>query len=340
MAEENKNDQRDLTVREEHDGSAVVVFTDDAASAAGKSAEGTSGEAQAAPPAATGDDDENEEIILSAAEADGKTEEEREEIRNRRRAERAHRKQVRKEREEMMSRQLESERQARQQLEQRLAAIEQRNTGSEMAQLEHAIKEAADASAYFKNQIAVAAAKNDGVGIADATEKMILARQRSEELTNVKNAYLQRQAQPTPLDPRLLNHAQQWLDGNKWYDPNGRDEDSRIMRVVDDGVKADGYDPTTKEYWDELTRRAKERFPHRYGTSAPKQSNGGGDSKPRSHVTGSDRSASQTPAGDRFEFKLSAERVAAIKEAGAWEDPVKRNKMIENYRKYDAQHNR
>lgn len=331
MAEENndtgsKDLDRDLTVREEHDGSAVVVFTNEAATD-----EKPAAEAGAAKPAGAKPEDEDEE--LTAAETAGKTQAEIDEIRERRRVERQHRKQVRKEREELLQRQLESERQARLALEERLNVIEKKSTGTELANLDMAIKEAEKAHGYWKQQIALAQAQNNGAALADATEKMIMSRQRHGELTGVRNAYVERQAAPASLDPRMLNHAQAWLSENKWYDPNLRDVDSKITRVLDDEVKADGFNPSTPEYWAELTKRAKERLPHRFG-STERQSSG---DNPPARVAGGTRE-SQTNGSKGNSFTLSADRVAAMKEAGVWEDPVKRNKQIQQYRNYDRAH--
>lgn len=328
-----QDDLRDLTVREEHDGSAVVEFTDQGA---------VGGEQQTQ----TGNADDEDDSNLTDAEQEelvGKTEDEQEAIRARRRAERQHRKQVRKDRENLLQRQLEAERAARQQMEQRLAAIEQKNTGSELARIDVGIQEATNAAEYWKRQAAVFQSQNNGAAMMDATEKMFAAKQKAMELTNVKQAYSQRLSQPAPMDPRLLNNARAWLNDNKWYDPNARDEDSRIVRIIDDGVQADGFDPTTPEYWEELTSRVKRRLPHHFAA----QTNTNGDSETTtrrnapSHVTGSDRSSSGSAPGQRKgvgTFHLSAERVQAIKEAGKWDDPAERNKMIQRYRDYDRQH--
>jgi hypothetical protein len=44
-----------------------------------------------------------------------------------------------------------------------------------------------------------------------------------------------------------------------------------------------------------------------------------------------------TPADSEGGFKLSAERVKAMKEAGIWDDPERRQKMITKYRELDKQ---
>jgi hypothetical protein len=48
---------------------------------------------------------------------------------------------------------------------------------------------------------------------------------------------------------------------------------------------------------------------------------------------GSGRESS--PASRPGEFRLSSERVKAIKDAGKWEDQTERQKMIRRYAEYD-----
>ncbi len=54
-------------------------------------------------------------------------------------------------------------------------------------------------------------------------------------------------------------------------------------------------------------------------------------------VTGSGREHSST--GRPGEFRLSPERVRAIKEAGKWDNITERNRMIKKYAEYDRSNN-
>jgi hypothetical protein len=115
---------------------------------------------------------------------------------------------------------------------------------------------------------------------------------------------------------------------NDWYDPNGKDTDSKIAVKVDEELVEEGWDPTSEDYWDELDTRLQRYLPHRYG----KQQSQGTTRRPRS-VVGSGRESS--PASRPGEFRLSSERVKAIKDAGKWEDQTERQKMIRRYAEYD-----
>lgn len=274
-------------------------------------------------------DEELEEGDNGSAELNNaENDEEREAIRERRRQERHDRKAYQKEEKERLRRELASEREARLNLETRLAAMERKTQGGELAQLDVTLKQTADAYNYFKNQVRVATEAADGAGVADATEKMLLSRQRFDQLNGIKNAFIQRQRQPAPLDPRLANHAQAWMNNHKWYDTTARDTDSRIVKTIDDGLASEGWDPTTGAYWDELTERVKKHLPHRFSrgtnTIGPRNTVGGG----------SKNSGGQSSGGT---FKLSSERVAALKEAGMWNDPKQREAAIQRFREYDKQ---
>lgn len=257
-------------------------------------------------------------------------EDEREAIRERRRQERKHRKEAQREREDTLRRELASRDAIINELRSKVEVIERRNTGSEVAQIENGKKQAAQAYNFFKDQIRVAGEAGNHAAVADATEKMIQAQRKFDELSRVEQVFKQRQAAPQPLDPRLANHAQAWMERNKWYDPSGQDQDSEIAMRIDQRLAQEGWDPTTKEYWDELSSRVKKYLPHRVNSGKMEST------KPRSTVSGSGRESS-TSSANRASYKLSAERVHALKEAGLWDDPKKRAEAIKRFRDYDKQ---
>jgi hypothetical protein len=271
--------------------------------------------------------------------AEGGDDNERERIREQRRQERIDKKQRAKEREERMKRELESERSARRQLEERMSMIERRSTGAEIAQLDTALAQTRQAHAHFKEQIRLGQEQNNGAMIADATEKMMQAQQRFNQLTNVKQAYQQRQSAPAPLDPSLTRHANDFMAKHTWYRPDGNDNDSAITRTIDNNLAAEGFDPKTSEYWQELEARVKKYLPHRAGRATVSSTGGNGQgeqAKPKSVVAGSGREG-QSSVSPKGTFKLSPARVSAMKEAGVWDDPKKRDEAIRRYRDYDKE---
>lgn len=278
------------------------------------------------------DDDHDEEQEDSEASAHGdEHDDERDAIRERRRQERKQRRAAQKEREETLRRELSARDAVINQLRGEVDVIKRRNTGSELAQLNQAKEQTAQAYAYFKDQIRVATEAQNGAVVAEATEKMLLAKQRFEELDRIERVYSTRSAQPQPLDPRLVNHAKSWMENNRWYKPESRDVDSRIVLTLDQALADEGFDPTTPEYWSELTERVKKHLPHR---AAGGKITSSANKPPRPAVPAAQRDGGSSGSADGS-FRLSAERVQALKEAGVWDNPTERAKAIKYFRDFD-----
>jgi hypothetical protein len=258
---------------------------------------------------------------------EGDSDEEREAIRQRRREERRHRKEAQREREDTLKRELSASQAQLNEMRQRLESIERNNSANQLAQLDSAINQTEQGQRFFKEQIATATQAGDGKAVAEATEKLYQLNQRHQQLVNVKTAYAQRQQQVSPIDPQVRIRADEWVSKNSWYDPNGADLDSQIARQIDDAMHREGWNPRTQEYWDELNSRIKKYLPHRTprGKVSP--------NKPKSVVAGSGRES--TPTQNKGVFRLSPERVSALKEAGMWDDPKQRAAMIKRYQESD-----
>jgi hypothetical protein len=264
-----------------------------------------------------------------AAASEGESDEDAEARRERNRHWREERKRRRKEKEESFRRELSARDRLIAEQEERLAAIERRTTGADHAALENSIKQSVDAYNHFKHIHATAVEQANGIMATDAAEKMAMARQRFEQLNGIKTQLASRRNAPQPLDPRLVGHAQQWMDKNPWYDPTGKDDDSSIALHVDQRMAAQGWDPTSPEYWEELSARIEKHLPHRAKSGYNKPTG----AKGRPPVAGSGRETSSS--GSRSTFKLSPERVQVLKDIGAWDDPQLREEHVKNFRDYD-----
>ncbi len=280
------------------------------------------------------DDGEDDARLSSTdvvdSEMDGaESDDEREGIRARRREERKNRKTAQREREESLRRELASRDSIINDLRSRVDQIDNRNKGSELAQLENAKKQVAQNYNFFKDQIRVATDAGNGAAVAEATEKMFLSQRTFDELNHREKLLKNHQAAPQALDPRLVNQAQSWMKRNSWYDPSAKDQDSEIVLRLDQRLSEEGWDPTTPQYWEELDTRVKKYLPHRLNRD--KISN----NKPRSVVTGSGREASSSSSPGVY--KLSSERVQALKDAGMWDDPTQRKEAIKRFREFDKQ---
>ena len=281
-------------------------------------------------PSAGSEDDEDDDHPGDDPEDGGGTDDEREAIRERRRQERRHRKAAQREREETLRRELQARDSVINELRGKVEAIERRGNSSELAQLDTAKKQTAQAYNYFKDQIRVATEAGNGAAVADATEKMLQAQRRFDELQAYEKAYRQRSATPSPLDPRLVNQAQDWMTRNRWFDPAAKDPDSRIAMTLDQALADEGWDPTTREYWQELDARVQKYLPHR--ATGGKMKN----TKPRPTVAGAGRESGGADSGKTY--RLSSDRVQALKDAGIWDDPKQRAEAIRRFREYDKQH--
>lgn len=217
---------------------------------------------------------------------------------------------------------------------QRLAVVERKASGSDMARLDAAANEAQNAYNYFKTQVAQAVESANGALHAEALEKMQMAQQRLAQLGSIKKAMLRPTQQAPALDPRLINHAQEWMKENRWYNPVGADPDSAVVMALDDSLAREGWNPTTHEYWQELDARVRRYLPHRVnkGYNTPQEYTSSA-APPRVPVAGGGSPSNTRPAGAGY--ALSAERVSAMKQAGIWDDPAKRADMIRRYQEED-----
>ena len=218
------------------------------------------------------------------------------------------------------------------QLLERLAIVERKTLGSELARLDSRIEEEAQKVMFARQKIKEAADTSNGDLLVSAQDMLVESSKNYEMLANLKKRSIepqQKKAPTTPVNPMLQRHAKEWMRENPWYDPSGKDPDSRRALTEDQILVEDGYDPTTAEYWDELTNRLASRLPHLYNTQTEAKSVR--TSRPRNVVTASGRESSYQPSAGSNSITLSPEQVRAMKDAGMWDDPEKRAKMIRRY---------
>ena len=268
----------------------------------------------------------------------------------RRRSENKTRRQRQKEARDRSDRELNFLRTRNADLEQRFSKFEQetdaRIAGSEIHSIDQGITKSRGDLALANQVIEQAVAANDGKNLAEALDHRDTIRDNLRDLEQAKN-YLsqpQRREAPPPrdLDPRHVAHAQQFMIDNDWWDPTGRDQDSATVLQIDRSLVQEGFDPTTKDYWDELRARSEEALPSRYdsrsgnrgGEGAGDQSNGQG--KPRNRGPQFRTGGRERPLR-KNEVYISPDRKEAMIEAGVWDDPVLRNKYLKSYSDYDKQ---
>jgi hypothetical protein len=326
----NNTDKLELQVAEDVDGSATVILDEELKEGGVVDAEDRDHDDDDAKHAA---DDEAE------AQVAGRTEEEREEIRAARREERKLKKQIHKGKVRESNHLIDSLRRQNSDLAERLSLLEKKSVGADMARLDKSIEDANLRMQYAKSKIAEATSVMDGKALAEAQEMWYDARRQAESLDAVKKRAITdapRQPVPNGNDVRMQRKAAVWMERNPWYDPDGKDTDSAVAVKIDESLAAEGWDPTTDEYWAELDERLTKYMPHRYNRGTENRSSG---KSPRSVVTGSGREASSASSRPG-EYKISPDRVKAMKDAGKWDDPIERQKMIRKYVEYDRSQGR
>jgi hypothetical protein len=187
---------------------------------------------------------------------------------------------------------------------------------------------------------AITAKNGDDAVAADNLKAQ--AQQKLNEALWTKNQVVAQAQQPRQQEPPHAGLMKEFMDSNPWYDHNGGDEDSLIVKAIDTAVAAK-YKPTDPRYWRELQQRVDARLgKNRSESSADDQQDDDMDEPaPRQRtrsgppVGGSTRSNSGGGGGGTVQIKLSPERVQAMKDAGLWEDPKVRARMAKTYAQYD-----
>ena len=300
-----KKDTQDIEVTEETDGSVTVALPESIESP---------------------DQPEEQKAEGGAVDSDEDHPDDTEAVRAARRARRKAKKEYIKKTNEEKDQRLTLLQRQNQELMERLAVIEQKTHSSDLARLEKAIEEEELRQNYHAAKMREATNNSDGSAFVKAQEAWYESRRKVEAMKGVKTEAARNMTQENQaVDPRLKRLANDWMENNPWYDPNGEDEDSQIAKVIDQRLMKEGWNPATEEYWEELDNRLQKRLSHRYNENQDDNQR----RKPRSVVTSSARESSG--GSNRNTFVLQPEQVRAMKDAGFWDDPTLRNKMIKRY---------
>ena len=220
-----------------------------------------------------------------------------------------------------------------QELMERLSVIEHRTHANDIAQIDKAMQDGELRVRYAKMKLAEAVQAQDGEAAAQANEMLLDERQKLESLKNFKQRAVQPQQKSSIPDAGTQRQIAAWMERNSWFDPERKDMDSKIAKQIDEQLHAEGWNPATSDYWDEMDNRLRRYLPHRYNDVHEESSS---RRKPRSPVTSSGRENASS-AGGRQSFELTTEQVRAMKDAGFWDDPKKRLSMIKRYAEQAAQ---
>lgn len=271
-----------------------------------------------------GEDDGDERLAESEDDSE-------DEIASQSRKRRLKRREIQKRAKEAAQRELEMLRHQNAELARRVAAIEGHTLQSNEQNIDARLQQTLNEIRQAEQIMARATEAGNGEDVVAAMRIRDEAMSRAQQLQYSKQQMAQvreQVAQPTG-DPRVQSYAQEWMQANPWYNPQGADDDSAIVNAIDAAMTAQGYDPTSRAYWEELTRRV-----------AARVNEDGSDTRqsaPRRKAPPQGTTREHAPTSTRKEVYVTPERKAAMIEAGIWDDPVARNRMLKAYQAYDKQ---
>ena len=138
--------------------------------------------------------------------------------------------------------------------------------------LERTVEQAGSAYTQVQSDLEQAIEKGDTkdqvrltTRLSDLKADQVLAESRLEDLSPDGNVQ--------PYDDKLSpagkktapTKASKWMDDRgDWYGANGFERQTRLANRLDKEVYADGFDPSTDEYFEELDKRIKDKQPKLY----------------------------------------------------------------------------
>jgi hypothetical protein len=289
------------------------------------------------------DDDDREDERLSASQDDAEEDTAAHESRNRRR--RLKRREMRKRAEERARRELAQLRSLTEQQAARLAALEGNTLASNEAAIDQHLNAAMNEVAQAEHIIGRAVEANNGADVTAAMRLRDAAIAKAQRLQAAKQnvAQAKQHVASPPANAATQSLAKEWVAANPWFDPKLGNEDSRIAKAIDDGLVRDGYDPSTEEYWEELTKRVAKRLNGGKTKRAVADDGGddeGEDETPRRKSPPQGATREYVSSQRRKEVYVTPELKAAMIEANVWDDPVRRKRVLAEHARLKQQPSR
>ena len=276
------------------------------------------------------DDGDDERLEADAEEEDSSQARKRPQTPEEKRAQRQNRKFRRRAAIEHKERELAFLRAENEEFKRRLQSVEQQTAQFNDNAVDQRLNETVNEIETVNRIIAKAIEQGQGDDVAKALSirDQLLEKQRALAESKKQVEAPPRKAGP---DPRVAAYAKEWIRENQWYDPSGKDEDSAIVKVLDQRLAQEGYNPASEDYWIELSNRVAARLPHRF-EEAPVEK-----SKPARKTGGPPVGGKREYAAPstRKEVYISPERKQALIDAGVWDSPDLRQKYIKRYAEYD-----
>lgn len=211
----------------------------------------------------------------------------------------------------------------------RFASDDQHRIQQNIGNIEQRINQARARVAEAESYIAKAMEAGDGVAMTQALKVMreadweakSLEAARGNIVESAKRAYArppqQEQRRPAP-DPVVKALTDDYRVKHAWLDAPGNETDSARLHAIDNQIAVEGFTPNTQAYWDELNDRAREELPHRF--------------KGRGGPAVGTRYERTIDGGMRTMQTITPAQKKAMQDAGYWDDPVKRAKVLARYK--------
>jgi hypothetical protein len=243
-------------------------------------------------------------------------------------------------------------------------SLTQGQTGLTIGTIDNQLLAAQQALTLADDELARAVSTQDGAKFREVQRIRDEAAARVFQLSNTKNGIINEQrrqasasggppriVQPPGLNARAQDMAEVFMSRFPYYDPSGTDEDTMVIKAIDDAVMAEGFRPDTSMYWrtleqrlaqrgfypatgeDEDERRDDRRFERR---ERPPRSNSFGGLPPSSGSLGSGRRRNGT---DTFTIPAMAreylEGEGLLQDNLTDQQKARRDRLIRNWRDYD-----
>jgi hypothetical protein len=244
-------------------------------------------------------------------------------------------------------------------LEKRLMVLESRTSKTEAASIDARTTTLTAQITQAGRIMAEAMAKQDKDAFNQAQEIRDSLRDELAQLKTAKPAQdaqrvhamhteaARAQAEAQRPDPIAAANAKAWIREHKWFDLSGTDGDSRAVMKIDNEMAEEGFDPHSDEYWEELSARVKEELPHRFGKAKARPEDDDDfeddDSDMKAPIVRRGPKGPKFSSGGRErplkkgEVYISPERKQAMELAGAWSDPVVRQRLLKRYAEMDRE---
>lgn len=220
----------------------------------------------------------------------------------------------------------------------RLAGLEKNSHQSTIAGIDDAIRKEEQNFHLAAAKMAAAVKSQDDKAFAAA----LIARDESRDRwLNLKNnrtrlETLERSAgRPSMPKQVVLDHARKFADENKWYDVQGRNEDSQIVLAIDQTLTNAGFSPETPQYWQELRNRVKKYLPHRYQGAGAKNGDAAGGRPKVKGKPGSFGAGMRSGSPGKGGVVISKARQEAILALGIERGTKEWDNMVKEYQQYD-----